>query len=167
VTLPVTLAASLAGGLAAVLAGALVAGWTGCTISFSLHPLQPLAQGDYYHSVPRESAPISSWSKGLQLIICIRGLDLRPERWRRGGWLGDVVLQECLRADLAWLEWRPGSLEGSCRLRGRPAKSPSGGLWQAGGFNEVHCLAGVAEDLLELRCLHPNIVVAIPAFPAC
>jgi hypothetical protein len=26
-------------------------------------------------------------------------------------------------------------------------------LWRAGGFDEVHCLAGVAEGMLELRVL--------------
>jgi hypothetical protein len=73
------------------------------------------------------------------------------------------------RADLTRLELRPGLLGESCRLCGRLAQSPSGGLWHVSGFAKAH-VADVADGLLELwvlasrccrylarRCLHVDL----------
>jgi hypothetical protein len=43
----------------------------------------------------------------------------------------------------------PGWPEESCRPHDYPTQTPSGGLWHAGGFGEAHCLADMAEELLE------------------
>jgi hypothetical protein len=153
----VTLPAVLAGGLAVALA----AGLTGCTTYFTSSLFSHWLKGTIAHNVAGEGVLICSWSKNLRLIYCIQGLVLRPERWRHKGWLGDVVLRECLRADLAQLGLRPGSLEGSCRLRGRPAQGPSGGLWRTGGFDEVHCLLLWLRVYWSCRCLHPDVVVSL------